>query len=247
MEVARARTTMAAARRKGLAMKVKDLMTRDVLSVAPDTSLKQVAATLVEHDISGLPVCDADGHVVGVVSEADILYKESGEPRRRSGGALAWLVDATSYESVLKSTARTAGETMGTPPITIGPMRPVADAARLMIEHGVNRLPVVEDERLVGIITRADLVRAFKRSDAEIERELREDLIERTLWIPSEGVEIDVENGEVAFEGLVETRSDAQLIERLAGRVPGVVSVRSSLTWRFDDIRRKPKPTPSRS
>jgi CBS domain-containing protein len=223
-------------------------MTKDVLSVAPDTSLKQVAATLVEHDISGLPVCDADGQVVGVVSEADILYKESGEPRRRSGGALAWLVDSTSYESVLKSTARTAGETMGTPPITIGPMRPVADAARLMIEHGINRLPVVdEEERLVGIITRADLVRAFKRSDAEIERELREDLIERTLWIPSEGIEIDVENGEVVFEGLVETRSDAQLVERLAGRVPGVVSVRSSLTWRYDDIRRKPKPTPARS
>ena len=221
-------------------MKVKDLMTRDVLSVTPETPLKQVAVTLVENDISGLPVCDEAGRVVGVVSEADILYKESGEPRRGPGGPLAWLVDGTSYESVMKASARTAGETMGSPPITIGPMRPVADAARLMIEHKVNRLPVVDDDRLVGIVTRADLVRAFKRSDEEIERELREDLIERTLWIPSEGIEIDVDNGEVTFEGLVDARSDAQLIERLAGRVPGVVSVRSSLTWRYDDIRHKP-------
>lgn len=242
MVAAGAGATMKAAKGKGLTVKVKDLMTHEVVTATPAMSLKQVATVLVDHAISGLPVCDPEGHVVGVVSETDILYKEQGTPRRGEHGPLSWLVDGTSYDEAAKAAAKTASEAMTAPPVVIGPQRTISDAAKLMIARGVNRLPVVEGDRLVGILTRGDLVRAFKRTDTEIAQELREDLIERTLWLPSTGIEIKVVGGEVTFAGEVETRSDAQLIERLATRVPGVVSVSSSLTWRYDDIRRKREP-----
>ena len=107
-----------------------------------------------------------------------------------------------------------------------------------MIDHKVNRLPVVEGERLVGIISRADLVRAFRRTDEEIEREIREDVVEHTAWVPGDAVEIVVDGGEVVLRGEVEKHSDARLIERFSGRVPGVVSVRSELKWSVDDLSR---------
>jgi CBS domain-containing protein len=152
-------------------MDVQDVMTRSVCVVAPETSLRDVAALLVEHGISGMPVCDAEGAVVGVVSETDILYKERGA--QDGDGLLARFGRVSASRDAAKATARTAGEAMTSPPITITAYRPIAAAARLMLEHGVNRLPVVKNDRLVGIVTRADLVRAFDRTDAEIENEIR--------------------------------------------------------------------------
>ena len=95
----------------------------------------------------------------------------------------------------------------------------------MMIEEGVNRLPVVDDEeRLIGIVTRADLVRAFVRSDAEIEQEIREDVIRRTLWLEPDTIQVEVADGEVRLSGEVETKTDAELIPTFVQRVPGVVS-----------------------
>ena len=102
-----------------------------------------------------------------------------------------------------------------------------------MIEEGVNRLPVVDDEeRLIGIVTRADLVRAFVRSDDEVEQEIREDVIRRTLWIEPDTIQVEVEGGEVRLSGEVETKGDAELIPTFVQRVPGVVAVLSKLRWR---------------
>jgi CBS domain-containing protein len=146
-------------------VKTSDLMTREVVTAAPEAWLKDVAKALLAHGISGMPVCDQEGRVLGVISEADILHKERGRIERRSG-PLAWLVDGMPYTDVAKAHTRTARESMTAPAITIGPDRPAAAAARLMLEHGVNRLPVVSDDgMLLGIVTRADLVRAFIRSD----------------------------------------------------------------------------------
>jgi len=218
-------------------MKIQDLMTTDVRSVGPGVSLKDVAALLIEHRISGLPVCDPEGRVLGVVSEADIVAK-AGRESGRSGGLLGWLTDGREVEE-RKTTARTAGEAMTAPAITIGPLTSAHAAARLMIEHAVNRLPVIRGEELVGIVTRADLVRAFYRTDAEIEREVREDVIVRTALVPPGLVTVAVDHGEVTLEGRVDRRSDARVIENLAVRVPGVVGVTSKLTWRVDDQSRK--------
>ena len=112
----------------------------------------------------------------------------------------------------------------------------MTEAATVMIEEGVNRLPVIDDdERLIGIITRADLVRAFVRSDAEIEREIRDDVFRRTLWLEPDTIQIEVAGGEVRLSGEVETRSDAELIPTFVQRVPGVVSVLSKVRWRDEN------------
>jgi CBS domain-containing protein len=107
-----------------------------------------------------------------------------------------------------------------------------------MAEQGVNRLPVVDAHgALAGIVTRADVVRAFVRSDAELERELREEVAVGTLWIDPADVWITVDEGQVRLAGEVDTKADAELFEYFASRVPGVVSVRSTLRWRIDKPR----------
>lgn len=216
-------------------MKVDQLMQKDVVTVAPDASLKDVAAALMEHRISGMPVCDEEGRVLGVISEGDILYKERGRIAR-PGGPLAWLVDGTPYADVTKSWAQTAREAMTAPAITIAPGSAAAEAARLMIEKCVNRLVVVDrDGQLVGILSRADLVRAFTRSDAEIAEEIRDDVLERVLWVEPKTITIAVRNGEVELAGELETSTDAAVLVNLVERIPGVVAVRSNVTHRVDD------------
>ena len=108
-----------------------------------------------------------------------------------------------------------------------------------MCERHVNRLPVVKDELLVGIVTRADLVRAFTRTDAEVERELKEDVLERSMWIDTGKVEVSVKDGVAALSGRLTIRSDVDLLNRLVARVPGVVEVESTVTWNVDDTTRK--------
>lgn len=219
-------------------MDVSELMKSDVVTAAPDESLKDVAKRLVEHGISGMPVCEDDRRVAGVISEGDILYQERGRLERR-GGPLAWLVDGASRTEATKAEARTVREAMTAPAITIAPSRPAAAAARLMVEKGVNRLPVVtQDGRLVGIVTRADLVRAFTRSDEEIAAEIREEILVRVLWVEPEAIAVAVRDGEVQLAGELETTAEADVLEKLVETIPGVVSVRSSVTHRVEDTSR---------
>ena len=213
-------------------VRVGEVMTRDVVSVTPETPLKDVAAVLVERGVSGLPVCDADGAVVGVLSEADLLVKQGGSPDR-SGGLFAWLVETASAPDLAKLRAHTAGEAMTTPAVTVQAGSAVSEAARTMVSLGVNRLPVVEDGRLVGIVTRADLVRLFTRSDEEIARDIRQDVVKR-LWIAPERIEVEVEQGEVVLRGEAETEVEAELLLKRIPLVAGVVGVRSELSWAVD-------------
>ena len=214
-------------------MRVQDLMTTNVLTVRTSAPLKDAAALLAERRISGVPVVDDDRHVLGVLSEGDILFKESGPPERPS--MLERLLAVPSIGFDPKLGARTVGEAMSAPALTIGPRRPVTEAATTMIEEGVNRLPVVDDEKhLIGIVTRADLVRAFVRSDAELEREIREDVLRRMMWMEPGMVSVEVADGEVRLTGEVETKTDAEILPRLVQRVPGVVGVLSKVRWRDD-------------
>jgi CBS domain-containing protein len=211
-------------------MKVSDLMTKDVVSVTTTTKLREAAALLVEKRISGVPVVDESGDVVGVLSEADILVKAGGSTSRSR--LLGWL-----FEPELgmedKVRAETVGEAMSAPPITIAAHRPVYEAARLMVAEGVNRLPVVADGMLIGIITRADVVRAFTRPDAEIAEEIRGEIIRRTFWLEPGRVTVLVVDGHVSVEGEVETEADAEVLPALVARVPGVVSVHADLRSRI--------------
>jgi CBS domain-containing protein len=203
-------------------MRVAELMTIDVLTVGPDTPLKDVAELLAGRGISGAPVVDAEGKLLGVVSEADILAKERRPPRQsRLGRALGQPAPKDP-----KAKARTAGEAMTSPAVTIGLERRVDAAAAAMLDRKINRLPVVDhDGRLVGIVTRADLVRAFVDSDEQIEREIREEVLLHELWLDPTDFELAVEAGEVTITGRAHTEGERELLERRIRLVPGVVSV----------------------
>jgi CBS domain-containing protein len=211
-------------------------MTREVVTIGPEADLRDVAKILVDNGISGVPVCGLQREVLGIVSEGDILVKEAGP--RDDGGFLVRLLgtDATSAQ---KARALKVEDAMTAPVVTISPYASVAEAARRMSDLGIKRLPVVRDGELIGIVSRTDLVRAFVRSDEEITREIREDLLRHTLWLNvPEAVQVHVEHGVVRLSGQVETATDAVLLQKLAARVPGVVSVDAELGWRFDDDKR---------
>ena len=215
-------------------MKVKDLMTERPIMVGPETPLKDVARIFAEHRISGAPVVDAEGDVLGVISEADIVVKEMGPDAPRHGLLARLLAGGAGVDPRVAAT--TAGEAMTSPAITAAPDRGVAEAAITMVDSGVKRLPVVDHAgKLVGIVTRGDLVRAFARSDAEIEREIREDVVADAFWIDDPALEIRVEQGSVRLAGRISRRTDVELLPGMVARVPGVVSVHSTLRWRHDD------------
>lgn len=135
---------------------VRDVMTEDVAAVPPGATLLEVARLMDERRVSGLPVVDGGGRVLGVVSEADLLLKGR------------WLVDRLDIGQRLMFEIRVAREAMSAPAVTIGPASSLATAGRRMLAHDVNRLPVVEAGELVGIITRSDLVRGFSRGEVAL-------------------------------------------------------------------------------
>jgi CBS domain-containing protein len=215
---------------------VRDVMTRSVVTVRPETALKEVARLLVEHAISGLPVVGPDGAVLGIVSEADFLIKEQGAAAvRRRWMAGLFGDSAETRRQFAKVAASTASEAMTSPAITIEADRSPDEAAATMVARRVNRLPVTADGRLVGIVTRADLVRGYVRSDVELAETIREDVLRRALWLDPVNFEVQVEDGVARIVGHVERRSTAEIVERVAGLVPGVIGVRAAIDWSIDD------------
>jgi CBS domain-containing protein len=214
-------------------MKVRDVMSTNVAAVGPDATLKQVAELMGDRGISGVPVVGAEGEVLGVVSEEDIVVKVASHPE---SAGVSWRLFAPEGLDPGRLAAATAGEAMTIPAVTVDAEASVAEAARLMVDQGVKRLPVLAGGGLAGIVTRADVVRAFTRSDGEIWEELRNEVLPRQLWIPPEQLEVGVAGGRVTVAGEVETRTEADLVEAFAWRVPGVVSVDcSGLAWKTDD------------
>ena len=222
-------------------MNVRDVMTWSVISVDPATPLKEAARLLVDNRISGLPVVGKVGEVLGVLSEADFLVKAQGEdavahrPLARIFGE-----SRESTAQLAKLAAVTAGGAMTSPALTVGPDARIADAAALMTRRGVNRLPVVDDGRLVGIVTRADLVRAYIRSDDELARAIREDVLVRILWLDPARFEVEVKDGVASVRGQADRRSTAEMVGRVVAMVPGIVDVLDFVTWALDDSELKP-------
>jgi CBS domain-containing protein len=218
---------------------VQHVMTPGVITVQPDDSLKDVAQLLVDRQISGVPVVDADGSVVGVISEADFLIKAQGAGNAHRG-ALERLLGPGRERRALqaKLAARTAGELMTAPAITIGSHRPISEAARVMTVRSVNRLPVVDDGGLAGIVTRADLLRAFARSDEQLAGTIREDVLLHVLSLDPARFVISVRDGVASIAGSVERRSTAELVAETVAIVPGIIDVDANVTWTLDDSRR---------
>lgn len=220
---------------------VRDVMTTPVVTVRRETPLKDVARLLIDRGVSGVPVVDAAGTVVGVISEGDFLVKEQGPGEIRHRRLARLLGESHETQVQLgKIAARTAGEAMTSPVVTIAPESAIQDAAATMTRRSVNRLPVVDDGRLVGIVTRADLLRAYLRTDEDLERVVRDEVVLRMLWLDPAAFTISVRDGEATITGHVERRSTAEIIEASIRMVPGIVAVHADLAWSMDDRELRP-------
>ena len=194
--------------------RVQEVMTIEVVVAHPTTPVKQVADLLAGHGLSALPVIDGQGRVLGVVSETDLF----GDSQRPAGGPVA----------------TTAGEVMTSPAVTVSPHATLTEAARRMQADGLKRLPVVAGSgRLIGIVSRADLLRPLVRPDEHISRDV-EELLERKLLVAA-GVEVEVRDGIVTLTGQLERRSLIPILVGLTDGIEGVVRVEDWLTFAYDD------------
>jgi CBS domain-containing protein len=213
-------------------MRVVDLMASDVISVRRETTLRDAARLMVEKGISGLPVTDEEGTLVGVVSEGDFLRKEVDRGDLMGRGLLGVLFD--NRDSLAE--AETVGEVMAENVFTVSPDATLVEAARTMTTHAVKRLPVVTREgKLVGVISRRDVVSAFTRPDELIEDEIREDILRRLLFLDPALLDISVDAGVVMIAGELPTRTDTRLLEAMVQRTDGVIRAEIDVTWRIDD------------
>ncbi|WP_199547240.1 CBS domain-containing protein [Streptomyces sp. N35] len=220
--------------------KVGSVMTAEVVRAGYGTPFKKVAGLLHQHRISGLPVVDTDEKVVGVISETDLLARqaEAEDPYAPPRRFHLPRVRASARRRQAKAKARTAGQLMSRPAITVHADATIAQAARTMAVHGVERLPVVDDEaRLVGIVTRRDLLQIFLRPDQEIHREVVEEVLVRALWLSPRALDVSVHDGVVTLAGQLERRSELPVAVHMTQQVDGVVAVVDKLDFRFDDSR----------
>jgi CBS domain-containing protein len=209
-------------------------MTSDVITIGPEAPLKEAARRMIEAGVSGLPVTQADGSLVGIVTEADFVATEADRRRKRPAGLLRFLFK----EAEIPSQERLVGDVMSTDLITLGPEADHAEAARLMQTEGVKRVPVVDEAgRIVGLVSRSDILRVFARSDAEVLEEIEGYVIERVLWIDPKRVDVQCIDGNVTLRGRLETRSDAELLAELTSRVDGVMSVANHLEFEVDNLK----------
>lgn len=212
--------------------RVRPLMTHDVVTARPGTGFKEIVDTMATGRVSALPVVDTEGHVVGVVSELDLLHKL--DPS--AGRAHVLLIGRRRRAIAAKAAGDVAADLMTAPAVTIGPDATAGAAARLMQQHRVERLPVVDsDGRLVGIVSRRDLLATYLRADADIRAEVRENVLLHDLLIGPREVTASVHEGVVTLTGRVERRSTARMVERLVRAVTGVVNVVGRLRWTHDD------------
>lgn len=211
---------------------VAELMTRDVVRARRDLPFKDLVKLLTEHDVTAVPVVDELNRPLGVVSEADLLRK-SADQADPSG--LTPVPHLEAWERAKAQGAR-AEELMSAPAVCARPDWSVIEAARLMEVQKVKRLPVVDEaDRLVGIVSRADLLRIFLRRDDAIRDEITEDVLRRTMGLDPSQVTVHVHDGRVDIRGSVEFRSLIPLIERLCRGVDGVVSVTEHIAYTEDD------------
>jgi CBS domain-containing protein len=212
---------------------VRDVMTTEVVTAEPSTPFKEIAARLAQHRISAVPVVDADRRVLGIVTEADLLLKQE-HPDPKGTVPLLWT--RRRRQERAKAAAAVAAKLMTTPAVTVPPTATVTEAARRMHTARIKRLPVVDEEgRLVGIVSRADLLKVFTRPDDAIRRELMEDVIVGDFMMNPSRFFIDVDDGVVVLQGRVERRSLIPYVVRAVHGVEGVVRVEDRLTFDVDD------------
>ncbi|GGT40350.1 CBS domain-containing protein [Streptomyces chromofuscus] len=204
---------------------VSDVMTHTVVAVGRDAPFKDIVQLMQQWKVSALPVLEGEGRVVGVVSEADLLPKEEfrdSDPDRFT--QLRRLTD------LAKAGGLTAGDLMSTPAVTVHPGATLAQAARIMARRNVKRLPVVNAQGLLeGVVSRADLLKVFLRTDDELAEEIDREIVTRLFPAPPEPVRVEVSDGVATLTGRIRDTSLVPVAARLIRAVEGVVDVECRL------------------
>ena len=219
---------------------IAQVMTRGVIVVDRNAAFKDIVTVLTRNQVSAVPVVDERNHVLGIISEADLLAKESERGRKHP----VWTFLGRGRRMRTKSAATRAHQLMTSPAITIEGDVDVTVAARLLDKHRIKRLPVVDAEgRLAGIVSRRDLLAVFLRGDRDISEEITTEIFERALCAAPGTVSADVTDGVAVLRGQLELRSMLPVAVALTHRVDGVVDVISHLTYATDDSH-PPAPEP---
>lgn len=216
-------------------MKAADVMVHDVITVKPEDGIEHAVKLLLDHDISALPVVDGDGKVVGVLSEADLVHRgEIGTEKQHP-----WWLEAVMPASKLagefaKSHGHRVDEVMTVGAVTAAEDTPLGEIATLLERHRIKRIPIVRDGKLVGIVSRSNLIQALASSQPQIDvgatsdRDIRLDLLDRLhhkKWTDFGEINVIVKDGVVHLWGLVYSPDERKALLALAEDVPGVVSV----------------------
>jgi len=219
-------------------MNVGDIMVKDVVTVGPDAPVREVAMLMLERRISGVPVVDADRRVLGIVSEGDLIRRPEIETDHAPTGWLSiFLSEEERARDFVKSHGRKAREVMTKPAICVAPDTPLAEIVRLMERHGIKRLAVVENGKLAGLVTRADLLRAMvayrgvspaASSDHDLRTRI-EVMLRGEDWATSAYVFVQVENGVAQLRGTVESESQREALILAVRGVPGIRDVQPHL------------------
>ena len=226
-------------------MQAADIMTRPVVTVRPESRIAEAAQLMLQHRISGLPVVDAGGRVVGIVTEGDLLRRsELGTERRRARWVELFTSPGRLARDYVDAHARTVGEVMSADVASVTPQDALPDVVRLMEKRHVKRVPVIDDGRLAGIVSRANLVSALLHAlarpaaaetatppgDAEIRDRIREEIATEP-WGPRSSVDVTVEDGVAELHGSITDERERTALRVVAENVPGVKAVRDRLVW----------------
>lgn len=222
-------------------MKALDVMQRDLITVTPDTALDDAVHLMVTHRISGLPVVDASGEVVGILTEGDLLRRSELRTEATVPAWIGWLTgQGRAAREYVREHARKVGELMTVPVITVTAQTELGEVVALMESRRVKRVPVLQQGRLVGILTRSDLMRALEIllpktetrpvADADLRHRLLASLREQR-WVPRVSFDVKVVNGVAELLGVVTDERAREAIRVLIENTPGVRGVVDHLIW----------------
>ncbi len=209
-----------------------DVMTRSVVTSRVDEPLKIAVSRMIDNRVGLLPVTDDARHVLGVLSESDVIRKQE-SPTGSEQGRGRWL--RRFPERQVRGS--TTGEIMTTPTYTVEESTTLPEAARIMDQYAITHLPVLDSEnRLIGIVARADLLSVYLKSDQEIHDAIYRDIIDETMMLDRTSVTVAVENGVVTLAGRLESRNLVPILVQFVSMLDGVVGVKNHLTYREDTV-----------